>query len=87
MVFGYWLRFVTKAAPSFGPFNCVSNMVLRTAIGAMPKEGSSESVDGSELVHFLRGTKGDISTPKERTMGELQGIYVLCFGGRKGIHG
>ena len=53
MLLGTRFRFVTEAGPTFCPFNRVSNLVLRTARGAMPKEGSPESGGDSRLEHFL----------------------------------
>lgn len=61
-------RFVTEVARTFGLFNLVSNMVLRTAKGAMPNGKSPESGDGSHLVHLVSGMEVGIFTQTERPM-------------------
>ena len=87
MVFSRRLAFITEAAPTFGPFNRVSNLGLRTVRGAMVKEGTPETGDGSALVNFIRGTGGNISGLRSMKMDQLQSVYMLCFSVRKGRRG
>lgn len=75
MLFGNRSRFVTKAAATFGPSSRVSNMALRTAEGAMPKEESPKGGDGSPLEHFLGDNQGGIFRLAEKPE-EEQAIAV-----------
>ena len=85
MLFAKRLRFITEAAPTFGPFNRVSNMVSRSARCAMPGVGSPEIGDGSRLVEFLSVTENGISSLRGMKMGALKSIYRLCLDGGKGV--
>lgn len=53
----------------------------------MPKIGALRSYDGSHFIHFLTVTKRGRSTLTQRSMGDMQGIYMLCLGGGKGMRG
>lgn len=57
-----------EAAPTFGPFQRVSNMVFWIARGALPKEGSLERSDGHHLKYFLCDMYGVVSTLVEKTV-------------------
>lgn len=83
MVFRFRLRWVTEAAPIFGPHNRVSNLILRTQRGKMAPEGSPESGDARELARALGD--GTISDLSGKTFCELKTIYRLCFPSEKGI--
>ena len=84
MVFSEQLQFIAEAAPTFGPFNRVSDLVRRSARGAIPEKGSPETGDGSQLVNVLRDTPGGIASLGDMKMVLLKGLYKLCFGG--GMH-
>ncbi|CAM9175839.1 unnamed protein product [Scytosiphon promiscuus] len=83
MVFRSRLRWVTEAAPTFGPHNRVSNLMLRTQRESMAPEGSPEYGDAGALMRALGGdTIGDLSG---KSFDDLKTIYRLCFPGGEGI--
>ena len=87
MVFGARFQFVTKTPVSFSPHNRKSNIFrLGTREAALLSPDSVEGGDGAELLKCLReARKGGVQALGGMDKGELDAVYVRCFGGRSGL--
>lgn len=78
MVFHCHLRFVDEAAPTFSPFNRVSNRFLQTQTRQIPSTSSGKNKDGARLAELLgdNGIKA-LGRMKKAKQGE---VYGKCVG-------